>query len=487
MKYIIGIDQSTQGTKAILVDQTGKMAGRSYRKHRQIINNRGWVSHDLEEIYQNVISVVRSVIEENKIHKEEVAAIGISNQRESTAAWKKDGTPIGLSVVWQCDRAKNVTERLEKQISVKRMIEEKTGLPLSPYFPAAKMAWLIENQIPKNEEQYCLGTMDAYLVYRLTDGACYATDVSNASRTQLFDLDRLTWDEEICGIFHICAERLPKVCDSNAQFGETTCGGYFDIPVPILSVMGDSHAALYSQGCHRKGMVKATYGTGSSVMMNTGEKRITSKSGLVSSVAWGSDGGVMYVLEGNINCAGAVISWLADDVGLIMSPEEAEPLAARANKQDKTVLVPAFTGLSAPYWDNDARALLTGMSRTTGKAEIVKAAVESIGFQITDILRAMERDSEISIAELRVDGGAIRNGYLMQFQSDMAEVAVKVPEKAEFSALGAAYMAGIKAGIYDPEQIFSQNCYTVYEPAMSSAWRQEKYKNWEQALKRCRS
>ncbi len=520
MKYIIGIDQSTQGTKAILVDEQGTLLGRTDKQHRQIINEQGWVSHALEEIYANTIEVVKELVEQQDISPEEIAAIGISNQRETTAAWKKDGTPLAHAIVWQCARAKEIVEEMaekpfliekttedasvqNKNIvqgkTIAREIEERPGLPLSPYFPAAKMAWLIRNEIikemPEQVEEatsketgdYYLGTMDAYLLYRLTEGKSFCTDMSNASRTQLFNLHALQWDKEICELFGIPIKVLPKVCDSDSDFGTTTLGGYFNQPIPIYCMMGDSHAALFAQGCHEKGMVKTTYGTGSSIMMNIGSQFMKSNHGLATSLAWGIDGMVDYVLEGNINYTGAVITWLKDEMKLIQSTSEVEEAVAEANPEDTTVLVPAFSGLSAPHWDNDAKALIYGMSRTTGRAEVIKAAVESIAFQITDVLKAMEEDSQISIHELRVDGGPTRNKYLMQFQSDMAGVCVQVPQVEEFSALGVAYLAGIRAGVCKKEQLFAKREVTIYKEAMSKEEQQNKYQMWKEALGYSRS
>lgn len=480
MSYIIGIDQSTQGTKAVLVDENGQIAGRADASHRQLVNEKGWVSHDPEEIYQNTVQAVKAVMEQKHIKKDEILAFGISNQRETTVVWKKDGTPIGNAIVWQCARATEITERFADKAE---WIQEKTGLPLSPYFPAAKMTWLIEHQIPKEEQQdFLLGTMDSWLLYKLTRGQVHKTDYSNASRTQLFNLHTLTWDEELCRLFGVPVKALPQVCDSNSSFGVTTLEGYFERPVPVYAVMGDSHASLFAQGCHEKGMTKATYGTGSSIMMNVGEQFQKSSCGLATSLAWGIDGRVSYVLEGNINYTGAVISWLKDEVGLIASTDELEPALAGANQEDATILVPAFTGLSAPYWDDAARALLYGMSRTTGRSEIIKAAVESIAFQITDIVKSMEKDSGISIRELNVDGGPTRNKYLMQFQSDLANVQVSVPQMEEFSALGAAYLAGIRAGIYKKEFLFEKRERTVYTSRMSEEVRKQKYRQWQQAV-----
>ena len=477
--YILAIDQSTQGTKAILTDVQGNIVGRCDKKHRQIISAQGWISHDPDEIFENVKAAAALVVEKTGINKNSIKAIGISNQRETTVMWHKDGTADQMAVVWQCDRAKEITESLA---FASEMVREKTGLPLSPFFPASKMAWLIKNT---ESEDFLLGTMDAYLVYRLTDGKVFKTDYSNASRTQLFNLHTLKWDQDLCRLFGVPLAALPEVTDSNGDFGSTTLDGYFESPVPICAVLGDSHGALFAHGCHEKGMVKATYGTGSSIMMNTGSVYKKSRFGLASSLAWGIDGEVSYVLEGNINYTGAVVSWLEHDLSLIESPKAIELLIKKANMQDETVFVPAFSGLSAPYWDNDARAMVYGMSRTTGKAEFVKAALESIAFQITDVLRAMESDSGIKICHLQVDGGPTANAYLMQFQSDMAGVKVQVPDSEEFSALGAAYMAGIKAGMYQKDQIFSDKPVTEYKPVMAEKERAEKLSRWKYALHLC--
>lgn len=484
MKYIVGIDQSTQGTKAILTDEAGRLVGRADQRHRQLVNGQGWVSHDLEEIYQNVLAVVKEVLTAYEVRPADVAAIGISNQRETTAAWDRKGRPLSPAIVWQCARAKGIAEGFKEH---GEEIREITGLPLSPFFPAAKMAWLIANQLPKGEPEYLLGTIDAYLVYRLTEGAVFRTDVSNASRTQLFNLHTLKWEEGLCRLFGIPMAALPKVCDSNGDFGFTTLEGLLEHPVPIAAVMGDSHGALFAQGCHRKGMVKTTYGTGSSIMMNIGEEYRKSSHGLATSLAWGMDGKVSYVLEGNINYTGAVITWLQEEMGLIVSPAELEPAIARANPEDAAVLVPAFTGLSAPHWDSDARALLYGMSRTTGRAELIKAAVESIAFQITDVLKAMEADSGIAIEELRVDGGPTRNCYLMQFQSDIAKVRVRVPKAEEFSALGAAYMAGLKIGMYRKEQLFDNRDGEIFQEKMDAKERKIRRERWKKAVALSRS
>ncbi len=477
MKYVLGIDQSTQGTKAILFDENGRLVERIDCRHKQWIDENGWVSHDMDEIYGNVIHAVREVVLRTGIQKGDIAAVGISNQRETTAAWHRDGTPIGMAVVWQCSRGKEITDELTEYA---REIKDRTGLPLSPYFPAAKMAWLIRHVI--KEGGYLMGTMDSWLVYRLTGGRSFKTDYSNASRTQLFNLHNLRWDEDICSIFGVPVEVLPEVVDSNSVFGYTDFEGFLDSPVPIHCVLGDSHGALFGQGCHGTGMIKTTYGTGSSIMMNIGKEFKASTCGLATSLAWSIDGEVAYVLEGNINYTGAVITWLQDDLKMIVSIKEIEEAIEKAGDADTTVLVPAFSGLSAPYWNDRAKAVLYGMTRTTGRNEIIKAAVESIAFQINDVLDAMEKDSGIIIRELRADGGATRNKYLMQFQSDIGSIDVSIPAQEELSAIGVAYLAGISQGIYQKEDVFAEGIRMHYRPSMSAADREKKYTLWREAI-----
>lgn len=479
MRYILGIDQSTQGTKAILVDEQGTLMGRADRAHRQIINDRGWVSHDLEEIYQNVLKTARDVVEKTGISKHDICAIDISNQRETTAIWDRNGKPLNEAVVWQCSRAKEIAEELRDYGGV---VKRTTGIPLSPFFPAAKMAWLLKNTEYASVDDICLGTMDSWLIYRLTQGKSFKTDYSNASRTQLFDIHALTWSEEICTIFGIPMKCLPEVCDSDSLFGMTDLGGFLEHTIPIHGVAGDSHAALFGQGCHESGMIKTTYGTGSSIMMNTGEQCVTSRHGLVTSLAWKLEGKVNYVLEGNINYTGAVITWLKDDLQLIQSPQETAEAARNANEKDQTVLIPAFSGLSMPYWKNDAKAMLYGMTRMTGKNEIIKSALESIALQIEAVLDAMRKDSELKIEELRVDGGPTKNSYLMQLQSDLSDVRVVIAKAEELSALGAAYMAGLGAGICKKETLFAEGGRKYYVPQMESKIRDEKLERWNHAI-----
>ena len=562
-RYIIGIDQSTQGTKALLFDGEGHLLRRTDLPHRQIVNEKGWVSHDLNEIYRNTVQTVKTLVAESGVAPETIAGIGISNQRETTAIWDKaTGEPLEEAIVWQCGRASGIAQEIAEQGHAEE-IREATGLQLSAYFPAAKMAWLLRNGGEERQKraadgelclgtidswlvykltgdhafktdfsnasrtqlfnlktlaatglqlsayfpaakmawllrnggeerqkraadgELCLGTIDSWLVYKLTGDHAFKTDFSNASRTQLFNLKTLAWDEKICEMFGIPACALARVCDSDAVYGTTTLEGLFCEPVPICGVLGDSHAALFGQGCLKPGMIKATYGTGSSLMMNIGDKPIQSSHGVVTSLAWGRGGKADYVLEGNLNYTGAVITWLKDDLKLISSAKETEGLAREANPADRTYLVPAFTGLGAPYWDEKATASISGITRTTGKAEVVKAALDCIAYQITDLVRAMEQDTGMRIEELRVDGGPTRNGYLMQFQSDITNKRVNIPDAEELSGIGAAYMAGISAGVYDLEKLAGNMKRSVYEPKMDDEIREKKYAGWKVAVDGC--
>ena len=479
MKTILAIDQSTSGTKALLFDGEGRLLGRHDLPHEQKINSQGWVSHDPMEIYRNTLETVRLLLEETGIDRESIGAVGISNQRETALLWDRDtGLPVADAVVWQCARAAGICQRLADRGEA---IQERTGLNLSPYFPAAKWAWILENTPGLAGKNLCAGTIDAWLVYKLTGGRVFATDYSNASRTQLFNLRTLSWDSEVCGWFGINPDFLPEVRFSDSLFGETDFEGLLPHPVPIHGVLGDSHGALFGQGCLSPGMVKATYGTGSSVMMHIGQRPVFSKKGLVTSLAWGMEGKVDYVLEGNINYTGAVTKWVVEELGLLSSSKEAGPVAQSADPADTTYLVPAFTGLGAPYWDSGAKAMLYGMSRTTGRAEIVKAAEECIAYQIADVLELMGQEAGVTIQELRVDGGPTKDKFLMQFQSDILHIPVAAPEREELSGMGAAFCAGIAAGVYTGE-IFQSVRRRRLAPEMEETLRKTKRAGWRQAV-----
>ena len=483
-QFILSVDQSTQGTKAMLFDAAGRLTARADRPHRQYINEKGWVSHDLEEIYANVLVVCREVAEKAGIDPAQIAAMGISNQRETVAAWDRaDGTPVGQAIVWQCARAKEICDTLASHAEA---VREKTGLPLSPYFSASKMAWILQNHPEAAalaaKERLALGTIDSYLVSRLSEERSFKTDYSNASRTQLLNIKDLVWDREMCELFGIPMNALPQICDSDSTFGYTDLEGYLDKEIPICGILGDSHGALYGHNCRQAGGIKTTYGTGSSVMMNTGEIPFFSEHGLSTSLAWRIKGKASYVLEGNINYTGAVISWLKDNLHMISSPGETEELARKADPNDHTYIVPAFSGLGAPWWRDDIYASISGMSRTTGREEIVKAGCECIAYQINDVIDAMRKDSKIDISQMCVDGGPTRNKYLMQFQSDISQTEVKIPDAEELSVIGAGYLAGESAGYYDPDDIYKAITYNFFETKMQEQERSEKVHGWNEAV-----
>ncbi len=484
-QYVLSVDQSTQGTKALLFDSKGKLVRRSDLPHRQLVNECGWISHDPEEIFCNLLQAVQNVVDSAGIDAADIICLGISNQRETSLAWNREtGKPVCNAIVWQCARSQDICRRLADS-GAAPLVQSRTGIPLSPYFPASKFAWILEN-VPgartlSSRHALCFGTMDTWLVYRLTNGACYKTDYSNASRTQLFNLHSLQWDTEICEKFGLDAVDLPQICDSDAVFGITDLNGFLPKAIPICSVLGDSHAALFGQRCLDRGDIKATYGTGSSVMMNIGQGPIFSGHGLVTSLAWKYRGAVRYVMEGNLNYTGAVIRWLQKDLGLIDTPNECEMLARSAWEDDETYVVPAFTGLGAPYWDSSARATICGITRRTGRAELVKAGLECIAYQIADVVQAMEQDTGIKVQTISADGGATKNSYLMQFQSNILDARLLVSEVEELSGLGAAYMAGFSFGIYD-DTVRENLVRRIYTPAMAQAVRETRYSGWRRAV-----
>lgn len=480
MKYILAIDQSTSGTKALLFDESARLIGRNDLPHTQKISENGWVAHDPMEIWENTKGVVRAVVEKTGIDRGEIVGIGISNQRETALVWDREsGLPVYDAIVWQCARGAKICEGLSEYAE---MIRERTGLRLSPYFSAAKIAWVLQNAGDLTGKELCCGTIDSWLVFKMTGGAEFRCDYSNASRTQLFNIRTLSWDADICKLFGVNPDTLPTVTDSDGLYGYTDLDGYLPKKIPIHGVLGDSHGALFGQGCLTPGMIKATFGTGSSVMMNTGDKPIFSDAGIVTSLAWCMGGKVNYVLEGNINYTGSVIKWLVDDVKLLTASRESGELAAQANPEDTTYLVPAFSGLGAPYWDSEAKACICGMTRSTGKAEIVKAAEECIAYQITDLVLLMQQESGMPVTELRVDGGPTKDRYLMQFQSDMLSIPVAVPHNEELSGIGAAYAAGFALGIWD-KSVYEKEERTRYTASMEDAVRQKRYDGWKQAVK----
>lgn len=486
-KYVVTVDQSTSASKVFLLDGQGEIVRRFSKNHKQYYPQPGYVEHDAEEIWWNVRAGIRAVTE--GLSAAEIAAIGISNQRETTVLWERGtGLPVCRAVVWQDVRGEALCKRLAAHGP---KVLQKTGLLLSPYYPAAKAASVLAEQPGLKQkaadEHLCIGTMDSYLVYRLTEGKLFQTDVSNASRTELMALKTLAWDADLLQLFGIPSQCLPRIAPSDGDFGYTDCEGLL-AGIPIAGVMGDSHAALFGQGCVEKGMAKATYGTGSSMMMHVGAVPAQSQNGLSASVGFGFEGHTGYVLEGNITCSGDTLCWLRDEVGLIETIDEAESLAASVQSTENVFLVPAFSGLGAPYFDGHARAMLWGMNRGTTKAHIVRAALESMAYQNAEVIDAIEKDTGVRLSELRADGGPTHNALLMQFQADILGCTVRCAARSELSALGAGYMAGIRAGVYSSLQEIPARSKqgTVYTPQLSQKEREDALESWRAAVKRCR-
>ena len=487
-EYIIAIDQSTSGTKALLFDREGKLAARTNASHKQIYPKPGWVEHDPEEIAVNTLDVIETLIEQTGTEYGQVSAIGVSNQRETVLIWDRNtGKPVHNAVVWQCSRAAEICSKIE-QTGTAGMIKDSTGLVLSPYFPAAKLKWLLDNvdgvKARAEKGELVFGTIDSWLLWNLTGGTCHCTDFSNASRTQLFNIEKKCWDEEVFRIFGIPVEMAPEVKDSSHIFGYTDIRGKSEKKIPVASLIGDSHAALFGQNCFETGMTKTTYGTGSSIMMNIGENPASSGNGTVTSIGWSINGKVEYVFEGNINHSADTIKWMVDNLELLPDSAASESLARSVSGTDGVYIVPAFTGLGAPYWDSDAKAVISGITRGTGKAHIVRAGLDSVAYQIRDVIDSMLLDSGTELKELRVDGGATANSYLMQFQSDQLNVPVVCAAIEELSAMGAAYMAGLATGFWkDKNEIAGLRAVgKTYCPGMPKEQREALYRGWKEAV-----
>lgn len=485
MGYILSIDQSTSGTKAVLFTLDGRLVKRADMPHKQIINEKGWVSHDPQEIFSNTLEVCRRCISSAGVDAGEVIGIGISNQRETAVCWDKTtGKPVTDAIVWQCGRAAEIAERLTEHDAE---IRKRTGLSNSPYFSAPKWAWILEN-IPEARSlqkvgNLCCGTIDSWLVYCLTPDHKFLTDYSNASRTELLNLDTLSWDETMAGWFGISVSSLPELRYSDAGFGETNLGGLLPRNVPIAAVMGDSHCALYANGCNQPGMAKATFGTGTSVMMNAGTSRPDEIApGLVESVAWAAGGKVFYALEGNINFSGALIKWLVNDAGLLKSSRESGELARTVPDTGGVYLVPAFSGLGAPYWRRDARAMLCGMSTATQRAHIVRAAEEAIAYQIKDIVELLRNCGLGDMTTLCVDGGATKDDFLMGFVCDILNIPLMISQTEELSAAGAAFMASVAMGFSKEAELFDTCRHRELKPQMTEQERERLYSGWKQAV-----
>ena len=483
MKHILALDQGTTSSRTIVFDHGGNVVASAQKEFRQIFPKPGWVEHDAQEIWATQLHTAQEAIAKAKLTAGDIAAIGITNQRETTVVWDRDtGEPIHHAIVWQDRRTAAACDRLKAR-GLGPLIKRKTGLVVDAYFSGTKLAWLLKNV--RKTGRLAFGTIDSWLVWNLTGGRVHVTDPSNASRTMLFNLKTGDWDDELLKLFGVPRAVLPVVRSSSEVYGETTLLGG---SIPIAGIAGDQQAALFGQACTQPGMVKNTYGTGCFMLMNTGTKPIASKNNLLTTVAWRVGNRTEFALEGSIFIAGAVVQWLRDGLGIIKSSSEVEALAAQVADPEGVYLVPAFAGLGAPHWDQYARGLVAGVTRGTTAAHIARAALEGIAFQVADVLRAMEADAGIKLKELRVDGGASANNLLMQFQSSLLGVPVIRPKVTETTALGAAYLAGLAVGYWkDQKQIAAQwQVDRRFTPAMKPAQRRQLERGWQKALERAR-
>ncbi len=488
-KYILALDQGTTSSRAILFDQKSNIVAVEQKEFTQIYPQAGWVEHQPMEIWNTQLRVAQAVLKNNDISPSQIAGIGITNQRETTIVWDKStGEPIHNAIVWQDRRTAPICDALKAK-DLESYVKEYTGLVIDAYFSGTKIKWLLDNVAGAREKadngDLLFGTVDTWLIWKLTNGAVHATDYSNASRTLLYNIRHLAWDAKLLNELDIPMDMLPEVRPSSGDFGTTNLFGD-DVAIPIRGVAGDQQAALFGQACFEQGMAKNTYGTGCFMLMNTGETPIASESGLLTTIAWGLDGKVNYALEGSVFIAGAAIQWLRDGLRILDAAPDSEYFAMKVKDTDGVYVVPAFAGLGAPYWDMYARGAIFGLTRGTTKAHLVRATLESLAYQTRDVLNAMEKDAGIELTTLRVDGGACANNLLMQFQADILDTTVDRPSVIETTALGAAYLAGLAVGFYQKSDIVQNwQIDQRFEAQMSDERRKELYKGWQQAVKRC--
>ena len=490
--YIISVDQSTSATKAILFNERCELIGRSTIPHQQHYPQAGWVEHDADEIYANTLQAIKDVLASSKLTSEKDAtfSIAITNQRETAVVWNREtGRPIYNAIVWQCQRGADICANLIKQGHAE-VIKEKSGLIIDPYFSASGIQWVLDHvagaRTLAEQGKLLTGTVDSFLLWKFTEGKAHATDYTNASRTLLFNIHTLDWDDELLQLFTIPRTMMPEVRPCDSVFGETTLEGLFPQPIIIAGILGDSHGALAGQMCFEPGMGKSTYGTGSSVMVNIGEQPIAASNGLVTSVGFAACGKVYYAYEGNIHCTGATIKWLEDKLELIGGANEVEALATSVEDNGGVYFVPAFAGLGAPWWNPQAKAMIHGMTLGTGKAHVVRAALEAIAYQVKDLVDLMTTQAGISLKELRVDGGPTKNKFLMQFQSDMLNSAISCSNIEEASALGAVVMNGLARGVWQSFNEVAQlrQANQIISSQMKPETREHFYSGWLQAINR---
>ena len=489
-KYIMALDQGTTSSRAIIFDHNGEIIKIAQNEFTQYYPKAGWVEHDAMEIWGSQSGVASEVLETAGIRPEEIAAIGITNQRETTVVWDKTtGRPIYNAIVWQCRRTASYCDELRER-GLEDYIRENTGLVIDAYFSATKIKWILDNvegaREKANRDQLLFGTIDSWLIWNLTRGKVHVTDYSNASRTMIYNIKDLKWDEKFLAELDIPLSMLPEVKESSEIYGVTDSHFFGAAKIPISGIAGDQQAALFGQACFEPGMAKNTYGTGCFMLMNTGQDMIISKNGLVTTLAWGLDGKVEYALEGSIFVAGAVIQWLRDELRLINDAADSEYFAKKVDNSNGVYLVPAFVGLGAPYWDSYARGTIVGLTRGANRNHIIRASLESIAYQTRDVLEAMQDDSGIDLQILKVDGGAVANNFLMQFQSDILGSSVYRPNIIETTALGAAYLAGLAVGFWSNKDEIAErwSINRVFDPQMKEDKKESLYKGWKKAVTR---
>lgn len=486
-KYLVALDQGTTSSRCIIFDKQGNTINSAQMEFTQIFPKPGWVEHDPMEIWSSQLAVVTEAKARSGIETSDIAAIGITNQRETTIVWNRHtGAPVYNAIVWQCRRTAEYCDTLKAK-GFDKTIKDKTGLVVDAYFSGTKVRWILEN-VPGVREQaekgdLLFGTVDSWLVWKLTKGRCHVTDYTNASRTMMYNIHTLDWDDEILKELGVPRSMLPEVKPSSHVYGNTD-PEYLGGEVPIAGIAGDQQAALFGQCCYDVGMVKNTYGTGCFILMNTGEKAVASENGLVTTIAWGAEGKVEYALEGSVFVAGAAIQWLRDGLRMIDNAAFTEAYAKKVPDSNGVYVVPAFVGLGAPYWDQYARGTIVGLTRGVEKEHFIRATLESLAYQSYDVMAAMEADSKVNIKELRVDGGACANNFLMQFQADILDVNVVRPKVIESTALGAIYLAGLAVGFYKDKQDIMQNVAVdkVFEPHMENDYREKLLAGWKKAV-----
>jgi glycerol kinase len=487
--YILSLDQGTTSSRAILFNKKGEIVHTSQREFTQIFPKPGWVEHNANEIWGSILAVIASCLSESGVKPEQVAGIGITNQRETTVVWdKKTGTPVYNAIVWQSRQTSEICSELKSQ-GHNDTFREKTGLLIDAYFSGTKVKWILDNvdgaRSKAEAGELLFGTMDTWLIWKLSGGKAHVTDYTNASRTLMYNIYDLKWDDELLSILGVPKSMLPEVRPSSEVYATTVDYHFFGKEIPIAGAAGDQQAALFGQACFEQGMAKNTYGTGCFMLMNTGEKAVQSQHGLLTTIAWGLNGKVEYALEGSIFVAGSAIQWLRDGLRMLKTAQDSEGYAKKVASTDGVYVVPAFVGLGTPYWDSDVRGAVFGITRGTSKEHFVRATLESLAYQTKDVLDAMEADSGIHLKTLRVDGGAVKNDFLMEFQSDLLNVPVERPVINETTALGAAYLAGLAVGYWESQEDIAKQWAIdkTFGPTMEDADRNQLYEGWKKAVK----